>query len=99
MSSIRGEQRIQADTDGRLICRGLDAKGNNPDGKVDIILSDTAIPVSGNPVRDAKASLELCRAVFNFARRRLRSVKNIGRKRGGVLLMRLFGHGCSVPRL
>lgn len=62
------------------------ASKDNPYGKSDIILSDMAANVSGNKTHDIQSSLDICEAVFHFAKWNLRSAESIGRKKGGVLL-------------
>ncbi|KAF9458089.1 ribosomal RNA methyltransferase FtsJ domain-containing protein [Collybia nuda] len=92
---IQGVHTIQADflspQATNLIHPLLAVKGN-PAGKVDIILSDMAANSSGNDVRDIESSLEICNAVFGFAQDNLRSAEQIGRKKGGVVLMKHFTH-------
>jgi 23S rRNA (uridine2552-2'-O)-methyltransferase len=56
------------------------------DGLVDIVLSDMAANLSGNDTRDIEASLEICNAVFEFAKRNLRTAGSIGRRNAGVLV-------------
>lgn len=58
----------------------------NAQGKVDVILSDMAANFTGNRVRDVEASMDINNAVFEFARRHLRTAASIGRRQGGVLL-------------
>ena len=89
MQPIHGVHTIQADflaaETERQIHDLLSVKGNL-EGKADIILSDIAANASGNDVHDIESSLEICEAVFYFARQHLRSAERIGRRRGGVLL-------------
>jgi len=59
---------------------------DNVNGKADVILSDIAGNISGNTAHDTESSLEICEAVFEFARVNLRSARAIGRRKGGVLL-------------
>ncbi|KAF8063585.1 ribosomal RNA large subunit methyltransferase J [Lyophyllum atratum] len=95
MQPIPGVHSIQADflsTEAETLIHGLLSAKGNPEGKIDIILSDMAANASGHIVRDVESSLEICHAVFEFARRNLRSSESIGRKRGGVLLMKHFQH-------
>ncbi|KAJ3492590.1 hypothetical protein NLJ89_g11201 [Agrocybe chaxingu] len=47
---------------------------------------------SGNVTHDIQSSLEICEAVFEFARFNLRSADSVGRKKGGVLLLKFFAH-------
>lgn len=63
----------------------LSVKGN-PEGKVDIVLSDMAANSSGNVTHDIESSLKICEAVFEFVVQNLRTAESIGRRRGGVLL-------------
>lgn len=55
-------------------------------GKVDVVLSDMAANFSGNRIRDIEANLDIWNAVFQFARKHLRTAAEIGRTRGGVLV-------------
>jgi len=66
--------------------RRLLASKDNANGKADVILSDIAGNISGNTAHDTESSLEICEAVFEFARSNLRSARAIGRRKGGVLL-------------
>ncbi|EDR09996.1 RNA methyltransferase [Laccaria bicolor S238N-H82] len=95
MQPIHGVHAIQADflaaETERRIHNLLSVKGNL-ECKADIILSDIAANASGNDVHDIESSLEICEAVFCFARQYLRSAERIGRRRGGVLLMKHFEH-------
>ncbi|KAF8888409.1 ribosomal RNA methyltransferase FtsJ domain-containing protein [Gymnopilus junonius] len=92
---IPGVKAIQADfllpSTTRLLTSLL-RNAQNPEGKADVILSDMAGNVSGNDAHDIHSSLEICEKVFEFAREHLRSAESIGRKRGGVLLMKFFTH-------
>lgn len=58
----------------------------NKEPKVDVILSDMAANITGNSVHDSQSSLEICEAVFEFAKRNLRTANEVGRPKGGVLL-------------
>ncbi|KAG7090044.1 hypothetical protein E1B28_011663 [Marasmius oreades] len=60
--------------------------------KADIILSDIAMNMTGVAVHDDEASLRICHAVWEFARKNLRTASEIGRTRGGVLLLKHFTH-------
>jgi len=62
------------------------------DGLVDIVLSDMAANLSGNDTRDIESSLEICNAVFEFAKRNLRTAESTGRRNAGILLMKHFMH-------
>ena len=53
---------------------------------VDVVLSDMAANFSGNRIADTEASLQICDAVLNFTNRHLRTGREIGRRRGGVLV-------------
>ncbi|TFK35893.1 ribosomal RNA methyltransferase FtsJ domain-containing protein [Crucibulum laeve] len=95
MQPIHGVHAIQADflspEAADRIHELLSVKGNL-EGKADIILSDMAGNASGNDTHDIESSLEICEAVYEFARRNLRSAEDVGRRRGGVLLMKHFEH-------
>lgn len=56
------------------------------EGKVDVILSDMAANFTGNRIHDVQSSLDICKAVFRFAQKHLRTAASIGRTRGGVLV-------------
>ncbi|KAI0245934.1 23S ribosomal RNA methyltransferase [Lactifluus subvellereus] len=64
----------------------------NPDGRADVILSDMAANATGNRTHDTQDSLDICHAVWDFTRKHLRTAQSIGRKRGGVLLLKHFEH-------
>ncbi|KAF8193733.1 ribosomal RNA large subunit methyltransferase J [Pholiota molesta] len=87
--TLQGDFMAEATT--REIKQLLIAPGN-PFGKADVILSDMAANVTGHDFRDTQASLEICEAVFEFARTNLRTADSIGRRRGGVLLIKFFTH-------
>ena len=55
-------------------------------GKVDVVLSDMAPNVTGNRISDSTASHDIANAVLEFSRRHLRTAREIGRQRGGVLM-------------
>jgi len=74
------------------IIRGLLFNANNRQPKADVILSDMAANTSGNDAHDSQSSLEICEAVFDFAARNLRTADSVGRRKGGVLLMKFFAH-------
>ena len=80
---IRGDFLLDSTT--QLIKKSL-ATRDNPLCRADVILSDMAANVSGNTAHDIQSSLEICGAVFEYAKWNLRSADNIGRKKGGVLL-------------
>lgn len=73
--------------------------------KADIILSDIAANMTGVAAHDDEASLQICHAVWQFAKKNLRTATEIGRTRGGVLLLKHFTHpdieafrqNCLVP--
>jgi len=89
IASIPGVQTIQGDfmldSTTRLLHKLLATK-ENPFGQADVILSDMAANASGNTAHDIQSSLQICEAVYEFARWNLRSADSIGRKRGGILL-------------
>ncbi|CCM01860.1 uncharacterized protein FIBRA_03931 [Fibroporia radiculosa] len=64
----------------------------NPEGKVDIVLSDMAANFSGHKAHDVESCLEICQAVITFARRHLRTAESVGREKGGVLVLKYFDH-------
>ncbi|KAH9986868.1 23S ribosomal RNA methyltransferase [Russula vinacea] len=64
----------------------------NPDGKADVILSDMAANATGNRTHDTQESLDICHAVWDFTNKHLRTATSIGRKSGGVLLLKHFEH-------
>ena len=68
------------------VIRGLLFNANNRQAKADVILSDMAANTSGNDAHDSQSSLEICEAVFDFARWNLRTADSVGRRKGGVLL-------------
>ncbi len=97
---IPGVETLQADflqdSTTELIQKLLTSK-DNPHGKADVILSDVAANVSGNRTHDVQSSLEICEAVFQFAKWNLRSAESIGRKKGGVLLYVFFSSSPNFP--
>jgi 23S rRNA (uridine2552-2'-O)-methyltransferase len=89
MQPIYGVHSIQGDflsPDAELLIQGLLETNGYREGKVDVVLSDMAANLTGNETSDTESSLNICHAVFEFARRHLRSTEEIGRKRGGVVL-------------
>ncbi|PPQ74476.1 hypothetical protein CVT24_000127 [Panaeolus cyanescens] len=90
ISPITGVQTVRGDflqeSTTELLHGLLCSDPLNKRGKVDVVLSDMAANLSGNDARDTEMSLEICLAVFEFARWHLRSADEIGRKKGGVLL-------------
>ncbi|KIK52158.1 hypothetical protein GYMLUDRAFT_77911 [Collybiopsis luxurians FD-317 M1] len=66
---------------------------SNPDPpKVDIVLSDIAPNMTGVPAVDSEANLQVAHAVFQFVEKYLRSAEDIGRAKGGVLVLKHFAH-------
>ncbi|KAH8921076.1 23S ribosomal RNA methyltransferase [Atractiella rhizophila] len=59
----------------------------------DVVLSDMLGNVSGNKIRDAENSLELCRSVLDFANRGLRPVESI---EGEKTMKSLVSKGSTV---
>ncbi|KAK0200458.1 ribosomal RNA large subunit methyltransferase J [Desarmillaria ectypa] len=57
---------------------------------VDVVLSDMAPNISGNALHDSEESYQLCLAVQAFAARHLRTEEQIGRRYGGVLVLKHF---------
>ncbi|KAF5313828.1 hypothetical protein D9619_013015 [Psilocybe cf. subviscida] len=92
---IPGVESIKADflqdSTTRLVQKLL-VGPRNPFGRADVVLSDMAANVSGNDAHDIEQSLRICEAVFEFAQRNLRTADSIGRRRGGVLLVKFFAH-------
>ncbi|KAJ3979013.1 ribosomal RNA large subunit methyltransferase J [Lentinula detonsa] len=60
--------------------------------KVDVILSDIAPNITGVPTVDSEANFQVAQAALQFAYRYLRTGDEIGRVRGGVLLLKHFAH-------
>ncbi|KAH7873971.1 FtsJ-like methyltransferase-domain-containing protein [Lentinula edodes] len=60
--------------------------------KVDVVLSDIAPNTVGVPAVDSEANFQVAQAVFQFAYKYLRTADEIGRTRGGVLVMKHFAH-------
>ncbi|KAJ3787218.1 ribosomal RNA large subunit methyltransferase J [Lentinula aff. detonsa] len=60
--------------------------------KVDVILSDIAPNITGVPTVDSEANFQVAQAVLQFAYKYLRTGDEIGRVRGGVLLLKHFAH-------
>ncbi|KAK1224247.1 2' O-ribose methyltransferase [Marasmius sp. AFHP31] len=63
-----------------------------PHDKADVILSDIAPNMTGVPAHDNEAGLEVCRAVWQFARKYLSRDSHDSTGRGGVLLLKHFTH-------
>lgn len=89
MSPIPGVRALQIDflspEAGELI-RGMLMTASNPEGKADLILSDMAANFTGNKSHDTESSLNICMAVFEFARKNLRSMDDNGKMYTGTLL-------------
>ncbi|KAH9927595.1 ribosomal RNA large subunit methyltransferase J [Fomitopsis serialis] len=64
----------------------------NPEGKADIILSDMAANMTGNKTADIESGLDIANAVITFARKHLRTVESVGRRKAGVLVIKYFQH-------
>ncbi|KAJ3868437.1 ribosomal RNA large subunit methyltransferase J [Lentinula novae-zelandiae] len=60
--------------------------------KVDVVLSDIAPNTVGVPAVDSEANFQVAQAVFRFAYKYLRTANEIGRTRGGVLVMKHFAY-------
>ncbi|KAJ3711875.1 ribosomal RNA large subunit methyltransferase J [Lentinula guzmanii] len=60
--------------------------------KVDVILSDIAPNITGVPTVDSEANFQVAQAALQFAYKYLRTGDEIGRVRGGVLLLKHFAH-------
>ncbi|PCH34675.1 23S ribosomal RNA methyltransferase [Wolfiporia cocos MD-104 SS10] len=95
MLPIPGVQTLQMDflsPEADATVSALVRSESNPDGKVDIVLSDMAANFSGNRTHDVEAHLNICNAVVRFARRHLRSSDDVGKRKGGVLVIKYFEH-------
>ncbi|OCH87990.1 23S ribosomal RNA methyltransferase [Obba rivulosa] len=95
MSPIPGVQSIQQNFLHEQAHAYLDAllkstPGSN--GMADIILSDMAANATGSRAHDVGSCLEIAESVFNFTKTHLRAAESIGRRRGGVLVMKYFAH-------
>ena len=94
---IPGVRTLQVDflspQAGDLI-RAMLMSPSNPEGKADLILSDMAANFTGNKARDTEASLDICRAVFEFVKRNLRTSQETGKTYSGSLLYvhHIFSH-------
>ncbi|OSX62925.1 hypothetical protein POSPLADRAFT_1046295 [Postia placenta MAD-698-R-SB12] len=64
----------------------------NPDGKVDVVLSDMAANISGNKTHDVESCLDVCNAAATFARKHLIAAEDVSRTHGGVLVVKYFEH-------
>ncbi|KAK7461853.1 2' O-ribose methyltransferase [Stygiomarasmius scandens] len=60
--------------------------------RVDVVLSDIASNMTGNTVSDSEMGLNVCLKVWEFTRKYLRTAEEVGRKRGGVLVLKHFTH-------
>ncbi|EPQ53217.1 23S ribosomal RNA methyltransferase [Gloeophyllum trabeum ATCC 11539] len=95
MNPIPGVKILQGDmlapqTSVRI--KNLLTRPGNPEGKADVVLSDMAANMTGNRIADSENSLDICRAVFAFTKDHLRSAESVGRRRGGVLVLKHFAH-------
>lgn len=92
ISPILGVQSLQMDflaQGSAHIVRDALKSPQNPQGTADIVLSDMAANFSGNKIRDTQMSLDICHAVFDFAKGALtvRAVDERGKvSTGGILL-------------
>ena len=89
ISPIPGVRTLQIDflspEAGDLI-RAMLMSPSNPEGKADLILSDMAANFTGNRVKDVESSLDICLAVWKFAKQNLRTTEETGNKYTGCLL-------------
>ncbi len=88
---IPGVQTLQMDflspqTDRFINALLAEREGYGGVGKADVILSDMAANFTGNRTSDVESSLRICEAVFEFTQRHMRTAREIGRTRGGVLM-------------
>ncbi|THU98337.1 S-adenosyl-L-methionine-dependent methyltransferase [Dendrothele bispora CBS 962.96] len=60
--------------------------------RVDVVLSDIAGNMTGNTVSDSEMGLNVCMKVWEFTRKYLRTAEEVGRPRGGVLVLKHFTH-------
>jgi 23S rRNA (uridine2552-2'-O)-methyltransferase len=92
MVPIPGVQTLQMDflaPGSARIVRDALKSSQNPEGTADIVLSDMAANFSGSKIRDSQMSLDICHAVFDFAKGALtvRTVDERGKAScGGILL-------------
>jgi len=92
---IPGVHTLQADflvPETALMLEAIIRAKANPDGKADVILSDMAANATGNRTRDTQDSLDICHAVWDFTTKHLRTAQSVGRRAGGVLLLKHFDH-------
>jgi 23S rRNA (uridine2552-2'-O)-methyltransferase len=95
MAPIPGVYTLKADflaSKTASLVHSLLCSSDNPEGKADVILSDMAANVTGNSTSDTQSSLNICEAVFQFAKKHLRTAEEIGNSKGGVLVMKQFAH-------
>ncbi|KAK7044069.1 2' O-ribose methyltransferase [Paramarasmius palmivorus] len=95
VNPIRGVESLKADfldprTEGLI--QDILHRAGFAGRKADVILSDIAANITGVPAHDDEACLQVCHAVFKFAQNNLRTADEIGRPRGGVLLLKHFAH-------
>ncbi|KAH9959321.1 FtsJ-like methyltransferase-domain-containing protein [Russula dissimulans] len=64
----------------------------NSEGKADVILSDMATNATDNRTHDTQDSLDICHAVWDFTTKHLQTAQSVGRRAGGVLLLKHFDH-------
>lgn len=92
MAPIPGVQSLQMDflaEGSALVVRDMLKNKQNPHGTADIVLSDMAANFSGNKIRDTQMSLDICHAVFDFAKGALtvRKMDERGKASGGGILL------------
>ncbi|KAL4245061.1 class I-like SAM-binding methyltransferase superfamily protein [Abortiporus biennis] len=95
MAPIRGVKTLQMDflsSEADEAISNLLASEPGVPGKADVVLSDMAANFTGNRTHDVEASLDISNAVLEFCYRHLRTSEDIGRTRGGVLLLKHFAH-------
>ncbi|GJE93567.1 ribosomal RNA large subunit methyltransferase E [Phanerochaete sordida] len=98
MQLIPGVKSLKADfllPETHELIEGILVSSGIPSGRggmVDIVLSDMAANFSGNSTADIESSLQICQSVLQFTKRHLRSEREIGRKKGGVLVLKHFQH-------
>ncbi|KAG1748167.1 ribosomal RNA methyltransferase FtsJ domain-containing protein, partial [Suillus lakei] len=89
---IPGVQTLQMDflaPGSAGIVRDALKSSRNPEGTADVVLSDMAANFSGSKIRDSQMSLDICHAVFDFAKGALtpRQVDERGKATGGGILL------------
>ncbi|EGN97462.1 hypothetical protein SERLA73DRAFT_161493 [Serpula lacrymans var. lacrymans S7.3] len=95
MLPIPGVQTLQLDflsPEAGQIVKSMLLSDTNSSGKADVILSDMAANFTGNSIRDTESSLDICRAVFEFATGNLKKANETRSGRGGTLLLKHFAH-------